>query len=206
MNNQPLDKDYHYDIFLSYTRNFIGDWVHEHFLDLFRFHLQGSLGRSPDIFIDTQAISAGAIWPLRLKSALARSRCLVAILSPSYFESQWCMKECHVMLKRAASEGFGVEDNVGGLVLPAIASDGKFYPDYIKAIQSKDFRRFVRRGSSFTKVELYLEFQDTMESWTEEVADAIRQAPTWKSDWLDETITNIPKFEVPDFDMPPRLR
>ena len=205
MDKQSVNTGYQYDIFLSYTRNFIGDWVHEHFLELFNFHLQGGLGYSPKVFVDTQDISAGESWPLRLKKALAYSKCLVAILSPSYFESNWCLKECHVMLYREHIEGFGAKGNGQGLVLPVIASDGKYFPDYIRNIQSVDFRNFVRKGSGFPTTPRYVEFQDKMEQWAKEVADAVRNAPTWNSSWLDETIINIPKLKIPDFNTPPRL-
>ena len=197
--------NYKYDVFLSYTHNLIGNWVHEHFLDLFTHFLQGGLGYSPTVFVDKKDISSGDSWPLRLKQALGHSRCLVAILSPSYFESSWCMKECRVMLKREKMEGFGIEGNGKGLVLPVVACDGKFFPDYIRNIQHTDFRKFVRQGSGFQKTELYIEFQDAMELWTQEVAQAIRNAPPWKSDWLQETVISIPKLEIPDFNVPPRL-
>ncbi|KPQ36388.1 MAG: TIR domain [Phormidesmis priestleyi Ana] len=207
MNQQPASNDYQYDVFLSYSREpIIYEWVHEHFLDLFRFHLQGGLGYSPTIFVDTLSIYDGDAWPLRLKMALAYSKCLVVLSSPSYFESEWCMKECHVMLHREKEAGFGIEGNGRGLVLPVIISDGESRPQYMKNIQSTYFDQFVKRGSGFTKTELYIDFQVKMSEWTKEVARAIKNAPDWNSDWINERIINIPKLEIPDFDTPPRLR
>lgn len=78
MSNRPAD-DYQYDIFLSYSRKFANDWVREHFLKLFRLYLEGGLGYSPSVFVDTE-IADGDTWPLRLREALAQSRCLVAVL------------------------------------------------------------------------------------------------------------------------------
>ncbi len=196
MSNQLPDNDYHYNVFLSYTRNLVGDWFQDYFLELFKDYLDSALGYSPSIFIDAQSISAGDAWPVRIQKALAHSRCLVAVLSPAYFRSTWCMKECHVMLAREAAEGFGITGNGKGLVIPAIARDGEHHPKYIQDIQSVDFKRFVRKGSAFPNSPRYIEFQDEMEEWVKQVALAIRQAPPWNQSWTDKTTIEIPELEA----------
>ncbi len=206
MSNQPVDADYQYDIFLSYTRNLVGDWVDDYFLELFREHLESALGYLPSVFVDAQSISAGDAWPMRIQQALARSKCLVALISPPYFTSTWCMKECHVMLAREKVEGFGITGNGSGLVIPAIVRDGKHHPKYIQDIQSVDFKRFVRKGGAFANSPLYIEFQDKMEEWTEQVAAAINRAPAWNSNWPNEKTIEIPKFEPLKMNTQPQIR
>lgn len=140
MSNQPPDDDYHYDVFLSYTRNLVGDWVQNYFLELFKV------------------------------------------------------------------EGFRTKANTGGLVIPVIARDGRHHPAYIRDVQSVDFRRFVKKGDALTNSPRYIEFQDEMENWTEQVAATIRKAPLWKSNWPDETAIEIPELEPLEFNIKPRIR
>lgn len=206
MSNRLPDDDYQYDVFLSYTRNLVGSWVQDYFYELFKEYLDSALGYSPSIFVDSQSISAGDAWPLNIKKALAHSRCLVAVISPSYFRSEWCMKECHVMLAREKVEGFRTKANTSGLVIPVIARDGKHHPEYIRDIQSVDFKRFVKKGDAFTSSPRYIEFQDEMEVWTEQVAASIKQAPLWNSNWPDETTIEIPEPEALEFNVKPQIR
>lgn len=207
MKDQRLDKDYQYDVFLSYTRsNLVGEWVQDYFSELFEEYLASALGRPARIFKDTQSIFTGDAWPLRIKEALAYSKCLVAVISPSYFRSIWCLKECHIMLAREVVEGFGISGNGSGLVIPVIARDGKHHPKYMRDIQSVDFKRFVKKGGAFTNSPRYIEFQDKMEEWTEQVAIAIEKAPPWKSTWPDETTIEIPALKALEFDTKPQIR
>jgi len=206
MSNRFPDDDYHYDVFLSYTRNLVGDWVQDYFLELFKDYLYAALGYPPSVFVDTQSISAGDAWPLNIQRALAHSKCLVAVVSPAYFRSHWCMKECHVMLAREKVEGLRTKANTSGLVIPVIARDGKHHPDYIQNIQAVDFKRFVRKGDAFTSSPRYMKFQDEMEVWTEQVAAKIMTAPLWKPNWPDETAIEIPEPKALEFNTKPQIR
>lgn len=206
MSLSSAENNYRYDVFVSYTRNpIVGEWVQNHFLSLFRHHLDNALGYHPEIFVDTQSISAGDTWPLQIREALSYSKCLIAVVSPPYFRSNWCMEECHTMLAREKLEGFGREGNGKGLVIPVIAGDGKHHPRYISNIQSADFRRFVMKGGAFVDSPRYLEFQDMMARWTEQVADVVQQAPDWKPHWLNDLVVEVPEPEPINIDKP-RLR
>ena len=198
--------DYHYDVFLSYTRNLVGEWVQRHFYELFEEHLGSALGKQPSIFMDTESIAAGDDWPTRLQTALAHSRCIVAVISPAYFRSQWCLRECHTMLAREESEGYRTEANSRGLVIPVVARNGEHHPEYIRHIQSIDFRRYVRKGGAFLNSPRYIEFEDEMEKWTQQVADVIRHAPGWKSQWLNDKSVTIPNMGAVQFRTKPRIR
>lgn len=193
---------YKHDIFISYTHNHIKEWVNQHFYPLFAIYLEGSLGRKPDIFIDNQGILTGDSWPLRLKEALAYSRCVVAIWSPSYFTSEWCQRECYIMLQREKLLGYRTLQNPGGLLLPVNVSDGRGFPDYAKTIQYFDCRDFLLFGQGFEKTEIYIKFQQRIREWTEEVATAIENAPQWSSEWLNDNIIEIPEVSIPTFELP----
>jgi len=109
---------YEYDAFVSYKRGFpFGDWVHETFLPLFEPLLVNALNQpSAKVFVDTAEIRPGESWPISLKNALAHSRCLVAIWSPSYFHSESCKRELSVLLRRERQEGYRTLQKPNGLI------------------------------------------------------------------------------------------
>lgn len=176
---------YEYDVFLSYKRGFpFGDWVHKHFLPFFEGYVEGALNRPLKTFVDTSGIATGDAWPERLKRALGHSRCLVAIWSPQYFHSEWCRRECAVMLHREERLGFRTLDNPAGLVLPVCVFDGEHFPERARNIQYLDCNDYFLVGDSFTMAAEYIRFQQELKSWAFEVAGAIDRAPDWNESWL----------------------
>lgn len=193
---------YQYDIFLSYPHGFIEKWVIDNFMPFLKWHLEGSLGRPPEIFLDRDGISTGDTCPLRLKKALAHSRCLVAIWAPSYFKSEWCVRECRVMSAREQQEGYRTIDNPSGLIQPVNVCDGKSFPDFAKNIQYFDCRDFAILGQGFEKTELYVTFQNEIRQWCENVAESVNNSPQWKDVWLNDDIIQLPNLQNPNFELP----
>lgn len=194
---------YKYDLFISYNHSFIDDWLLNHFKPFLEWYLEDALGRKPKIFIDRNGISSGDSWPLRLKEALIYSRCLIAFCSPSYFESEWCKRECYFMLHREKQEGFRTLKNPSGLVIPVNVSDGKTYPEFIKHIQYFDCRNYIIKGAGFEKTQQYVDLQIEIQRWTRDVANSIEKAPNWKNEWLQEREIDLPvgvyqpRYEAP---------
>lgn len=193
---------YKYDVFLSYSHDLIEEWVRNQFLTLFRFHLEGALGKRPIIFIDREGIKTGDTWPLRLKSALAQSKCLVGVWSPTYFDSEWCIKECSMMRNREQEEGYRTIQKPSGLILPINICDGQSFPDFAKQIQYKDFRDFAIVGKGFELTELYVQFQQNIRNWSADVAKAIQSAPKWKNKWINDPVLEINNSDTPKFEQP----
>src|SRR3954453_6975833 len=89
--------DYEWDIFVSYENDAqMGSWVVDHLTPFIRTFAGNAVGRQVSIFMDRDGIQTGDDWPLRLRRALATSRCMVAVWSPLYFVSEWCRKEAAV--------------------------------------------------------------------------------------------------------------
>jgi TIR domain len=175
---------YEHDVFLSYKSDFpFGDWVHECFLPFFRPYVENALNRPFNLFLDRTGIMSGDSWPQRLLEALSRSRCLVAVWSPFYFRSDWCRRECELMLHRERRLGMRSLANPGGLVLPICLFDGDHFPGPAKEIQHLDCRKYFVVGDGFKRTELYVEFQQVIARWSEEVASAIHRAPPWRKEW-----------------------
>lgn len=90
------------DVFLSYRRSGRGNagaWVRHHFHPLLVDCLADELDHEPKVFIDVEA-ETGSFWPGLLERRLQDGRVLVAVLSPRYFESPWCLAEWHTARAR----------------------------------------------------------------------------------------------------------
>jgi hypothetical protein len=184
---------YEYDVFVSYSRDYpFGDWVRDPFLPLFTGYLKAALNRRPSIFVDDQ-IEGGSAWALRLRRALAQSRCLVGIWSPNYFLSDWCVAEWTAMATREQRMRYRTIDRPDGLVVPVTVHDGEKFPASARAVQFKNWVDFARVGEGFKRTERFVEFQDAMSKWTDDVARVIGVAPDWSDQWLtDDWLGPIP--------------
>jgi hypothetical protein len=188
---------YKYDVFISYMHDEqMGSWVYQHLSPFLKSFLGNALNRPVDYFIDRQGISSGDSWPLRLQSALAQSRCLIAIWSPLYFHSSWCRRECAVMLYREAQLSYRTVSKPKGLVAPINVFDGQFFPDKAQRIQWLDCRKYWIVGDGFVKTEKYVEFQDLLKEWVIDIADVIEGAPPWQDAWLNDEWFNVPDDEL----------
>src|SRR5262249_8127901 len=91
--SRQMADDYLYDVFVSYRhKEPVLDWLRHHFYPKLQRWLPNVMPRDPEIFVDWQ-IEVGSAWPLTLREGLLRSRCMVAICTPEYFRSPWCLAE-----------------------------------------------------------------------------------------------------------------
>lgn len=179
---------YEWDVFISYRRKDIPKrWLEEIFLPLFKDYLEEALGgRKVLIFRDETGIEGGANWRNTIKRALATSKCLVPILIPSYFHSEWCTKEFAVMYNRQLDLGFNSIASPKGLIIPLKIQDGKHFPIKVTEIQILDCNDYYRVGTGVELTGLYVNLQNTLLNWVETVAEAINNAPPWNSLWLED--------------------
>jgi TIR domain len=188
---------YEHDIFLSYSRRSpVGPWVQNHFYPLLDDWLRMNTPRHPEIFADWRQ-ETGVNWPARLKRALRRSRCMVAVLSPDYFRSPWCMAEWQSMKKREEILGLATEESPLGLVFPIIFADGECFPHDAKVTQYIDLHKWNQPQPQFKKTKDYLKLTQKVQGIAEELARLIDKAPAWEANW--------PIILPPVDDQPPRL-
>jgi hypothetical protein len=189
--------DYEHDIFVSYMHDGqMQGWVGQHLVPFLESFVGNALNRPTKIFVDRAGIRTGDSWPSRLQRAIARSRCMVAVWSPLYFHSEWCRREAAAMLYREAQCGFRTADRPGGLIIPINVFDGQFFPRRAKEIQWLDCRKYWIVGEGFIKTERYVEFQDVLRTWADDVAIAIETAPEWDAAWLTANLATIPDDDL----------
>src|SRR5215213_2440942 len=111
--------DYAYDIFISYPHEEKHRmWVNDIFLEQFSFFLNQAMPVEPKIYVDREWNTPGITWSLMIKNALARSKVLIPIWSPTYFRQPWCRAECAIMHYREEQLQFRNLHNPHGLILP----------------------------------------------------------------------------------------
>lgn len=118
---------YRYDVFISY-RNQPGlvGWVRDHFQPLLQTWLDNELPSGATIFRDKVSIEAGDEWSDAIKNALADSRCLIAVLTPQYFRSKWCVAEWQSIDSRGALQA----QTRNKLLIPIRYSNGPYFPQF----------------------------------------------------------------------------
>ena len=184
---------YKYDVFLSYSRmEPHNEWSIKMFYPLFLSYLKEELNRDAEIFVDTQGIEGGSNWGLKIKNALAHSRCMVSILSPAYFRSIWCVKEFSVIDYRQKQLGYNTIQNPTGLIVPLRIYDGQHFPQFVNEIQILDCRDFFRVGEGVKQTQLYIDLQTKILQWIPDVATSVLSAPDWNEDWLRDTWLEAP--------------
>lgn len=142
---EGVGSGYEFDVFLSYRRSGQGNagaWVRHHFHPLLVGCLADELDHEPTVFIDVGA-ETGAYWPGLLERRLQRSRVVVAVLSPRYFESAWCLAEWQTARAREEALGMATALNPGTSVLyPVVFSDSDSFPEDARSRQARELKRW----------------------------------------------------------------
>ena len=177
---------YEYDVFLSYNRKYPhGEWVNETFFPLFESYLSDALNvRKAKIFKDDREIKNGADWAKKIRKGLVCSKAMVSIFSPAYFNSEWCMREFATLYHRQCTLGFLTDDAPDGLIVPMQLFDGQHFPKFGSRHQMLDCREYNRVGPGFKHTSQYIEFQEKLQFWVDDVAAAVNRAPAWDAAWL----------------------
>ena len=180
---------YNYDVFVSYRRyEEWPRWVRDYFMPLFKHWLGEELGRSPEIFVDYD-IKEGYSWPHKLAMALSTSKVMVALWTPTYFNSMWCKNDLAHMYAREVKCGYRTLKCSEGLIIPVALHDGERFPQKAREIQMANLQKYanVRIARNSKTAE---ELSRRICNWVPSVAHAIGKAPPfnplWKSMALEE--------------------
>ena len=178
------------DIFISYRRNAETlEWINNHFVPLLSLRLGFELGRTPDIYIDTQ-LETGVSWKNQLGNELARSRILFILWSGNYLNSEWCTLEMCLMLARERMTNRRTAENPRGLVIPAFIHDGEKFPYQASDVQYFEIQKTfnVRMAKDSVRAE---ELDSILTTQAPAIAKAIEEAPAWREDWIQLTADDL---------------
>jgi hypothetical protein len=191
---------YDYEVFLSYRRRpHHSQWLVEHFVPLFENCLIDEVAdrcqRAPDkLFLDVEEVQPGTNIPSRVRDGIKRARCLVALVSPMYFRSRWCLVEWESFKTRGQSEN-------RDLVVPAILHGGTTVRTAVRDTMWADFEGYHILGSGFTKTAKYVSFQREIKKLAKRVGEIVASAPDWKDEFNvcdppSESISPDPKTSL----------
>jgi MinD-like ATPase involved in chromosome partitioning or flagellar assembly len=173
---------YLYDVFISFrSQALINEWITKEFLPLLSFWLHEELGRPPQVFIDsTSGVASESAWSANTARSLQASKCLLPILTPSYFQSPLCLSHWQTFTRRARDVGL----EAGGLIVPLVVHGGETFPAEARNIQWSDFRDFFVVGEGFRQTESYIAFQQQVKALSAAMANRIHQAPPFDPDFV----------------------
>ncbi|MFI9453379.1 TIR domain-containing protein [Amycolatopsis sp. NPDC052450] len=169
---------YEFDVYLSYSRRGnVPVWLFNHLLPNLRDALADEMPSAPDIFVD-QNMAAGMDWPASLERALLRSRLMVAVLSPRYFVSEWCLAEWMTMSSRER-EGTATEV----LIIPVVYSGDINFPDYARSRRWFDFKAWNIPHELFRSTREYGDFHRAVRQLAADIAERVKTVPEWDATW-----------------------
>lgn len=177
---------YEFDVFLSYRRSGRGNaaaWVRHHFHPLLVDCLADELDHPPRVYVDLET-EIGAYWPGLLEQRLQRSRVLVAVLSPRYFESSWCLAEWHTARAREEALGMATKLNPGtSVIYPVVFSDSESFPEDAQTRQARVLKQWNNPRPGYRDTPAYDELYDEVKRIAVELRGFINNAPAWQPDW-----------------------
>lgn len=177
--------DYKWDVFLSYSfNNVVKRWVAERFLNFFKMFLSEELAPylpengEPKVYLAANQIQGGDVLKEALREDLLHSKVLVAICSPVYFKSSWCLSEWESFRLREEAIPFR------GLRIPVLFNDGEHYErQFLDDITYVDFRDVIYFTEGGEKDPISLRFQQRVEALAKAVASAVLNAPRFDPAW-----------------------
>lgn len=175
---------YTWDIFISYRRTHnVTGWVRNHLYPVLEACLEDEMDHRPQVFVDRQ-MEVGSYWPEELAQALLGTRYLLAVWSPPYFTSPWCVAEWQTMLAREKLLGIPRQGETRGLIYPVVYADGDSFPEEARAVQSRfDLSEYGFPYEQFNRTDAYLEFHAKVKSIAVDLARRLAAAPSWQPDW-----------------------
>ncbi len=152
---KPIGDGYDYDIFVSYRcEDVVREFVRTHFVPALRKRLPleksgwPGPGRTPRIFLDDSDVWSGQYWKEKIMGALPRSRIMICLWTPRYFESKWCeaefrhFRDRHDILAKTPATA-----KLPSILTPIRLSDGEYFSkDSTKHQIKHDFTPFLREG------------------------------------------------------------
>jgi len=183
--------DYVYDVFFSYKRHILTlewtRWVHARL----RFWLTQELAvPEARLFMDEDCIEASDRWPERLKEGVRLSKCMVAVWSPLYFQSSWCVSEWESFRERERR----LNMKSHGLIAPMRFHDGEHFPKEAQSVQWLDVAQYTSTVPAFLTSARAMDLEDLLKGFARQIARTIRDSPPFQPDW---PVVDAPAHPVP---------
>lgn len=195
---------YKFDVFISYSRRGSAPkWLMNHFYPKFLDCLVDEFAPAPKVFLDT-GIPHGSHWPEALRKALLHSKIMVAVLTPPYWESSWCMAEWKSMRAREKKLGLTGVERPQGLIYPILYSDSDNFPEEGLELAWWDFKQLAVPEPAFQESRAWPDFHWKVNALVQDIVQLLPQVPEWRPDWpIAERPDPVlmPSPPIPRFDL-----
>lgn len=186
---------YECDVFISYRRaNPVKSWVTGILAPILREWLPEALGRDAEVFLDETSIEPGLFWPDELAEKLVRSRCVLPVLNPGYFQRPWCLAEFETMLARQEAAG-------NNSVVPVQFSDGEHFDPRAADLQWVRMEEFNRLPTKHRALH-HMTFMRSVQDLCGILSKRIKAAPPFDPAWHTLVVrphASPAKLAVPGF-------
>ncbi len=203
------DKDYIWDIFISYRRNTAVEiWIEKYFYPELMRWLPEELppNKEPSIFFDKR-IKPGTKWPNELRRALKCTNLLIPVLNSPYFGSPWCLAELNTILERERCLELSCEEQTEGLIYPIVFADGKYFSEDIKNIQYRDMKKYASVADAFRDSKEFLGFESEVKQVAKDIAYMLDKSHPFDQNWpvvepqsikknLNKLVIENPRFAI----------
>lgn len=173
---------YQYDIFISYKRSDFGkEWLQGQFIPELSKRLESLHG--PIRFFLDDNIQEGAIPRPAVLQALQHAKILMPILSPPYFQSDWCSAEWKTF--EAREDAAGLIDGCHSLRVPIRWRDCEDYDTKMGDMAPKPriFNEFRHVEAGWRKTEKFAQFEDEVDGLAELLARLLPKVHEHNPDW-----------------------
>lgn len=187
--------DYKYDLYISYKRGgVLNEWV-ESFIYNLTSWLEVEMIEPPQIFLNIQDVDSMSSVNSAIDYSIKHSKLLIALLTPAYFASDFCIREWLFFEKREKQSM-----NAQPLILPILLRGGDLLPDHIKRRQllnaSESLMSFTALKRSGTSKGEYDLLQLVSQSITKMLENAPPFDPNWDSEISEKEIYNLKMQQV----------
>lgn len=161
--------------FISYRNSHMEKTVTfiEQFVDALENCLDQYIPHDVDVYIDRDRLKAGYKFNIAITKALRESLCMVAILSPNYFNSEYCRREYvameHIEEKRRQKVRLPPEEK--GLVIPVLVWGAE--EDLPREI--RDNTQFIAMPFKLTNLRGEIKHDPNLSPIVEKIGDLIRE-------------------------------
>ena len=174
---------YKWDIFLSYDPS--PDWAYRKFTSLFKKRLKQFL-REDVPWKDSLPIFDRNDQPISdedIRQTIPHSLCLIALCSPSYFNSESLVQEFTIMLQR--EQRLGRSD----LVILINVHGSQSFPSRVRQMKMLDWHEYSILSSEKNEV-LFGEFSGAVRKFSKKVAYLITNPPPWNDKFYHDIAFN----------------
>ncbi len=174
---------YKYDFFISYSRQgSVQKWLLTHFYNKLVEYLADECTPAPRVYMD-RTMPRAVEWAHNLENSLRHSKVMIQLLTPHYFESDWCMAELESMRAREALLGLAGADISQGLIYPILYSDSDNFPVDERMRSWQDFKEYAHPDPVYQDSVDYLPFCRQIRVLARDLVQLAKQVPPWSAEW-----------------------